>query len=146
MTPGVLNLGSVRVASLPFLSFYPWSNSTTNVSLCLSRHSVMKMYGGVEVTLHAFLTATSNGSKWPASCLGLYTPGEGARGTRCVGGWVVSRSGLNALLKRKISAPTRNRTPTRRLNITMPELDRLPAWCTGLLHSLNSVPNLVICF
>jgi hypothetical protein len=34
----------------------------------------MKMYVGVEVQLHAFLTSALYGGEWPASCPGHFTP------------------------------------------------------------------------
>jgi len=40
---------------------------------------------------------------------GCFTPGETARSTNWIGGWVGPRAGLNAVMKRKIHAPTGNR-------------------------------------
>jgi hypothetical protein len=45
------------------------------VVLVLKDH-VMKMYMGVEVKLHVFLTSALDGSKWSASCLGHFTLGR----------------------------------------------------------------------
>jgi hypothetical protein len=36
----------------------------------------MKVYGGVDVQLHIFLTLALAGGEWSASCPGRITPGE----------------------------------------------------------------------
>jgi len=36
----------------------------------------MKMYGGLEVQLQAFLTSALDGDEWSASCPGHFTLGE----------------------------------------------------------------------
>jgi hypothetical protein len=59
----------------------------------------MKTYGGVEVYLHAFLTSALDGSEWSASRPGHFIHGERALGTHCIGGWVGSRVGLDAVAK-----------------------------------------------
>jgi len=46
------------------------------LSLCLTKHHAMQMYGGVEVWLHAFLNSAPDGSKWSASHAGRLTPGN----------------------------------------------------------------------
>jgi len=56
----------------------------------------MKMCGEVEVQLHTFLTLTL-----PALCPGYFTPGESARGTSGIGGWVGPRSGMDMVAKRR---------------------------------------------
>jgi hypothetical protein len=40
-----------------------------------------------------FLTSALDGDEWSASLPGCFTTGENAPDTRCVGGWVQSRSG-----------------------------------------------------
>jgi hypothetical protein len=65
----------------------------------------MKMYWGVEVWLHAFLTSSLDGGEWSASHPGYFTPRERATGTYLKGGWMGPRAGLDMVLKRKIPSP-----------------------------------------
>jgi hypothetical protein len=57
----------------------------------------MKTYGGVEVYLRSFLTSTLDGGEWQASYTSPFTPG-----IHCIGCWVGSRAGLDAVAKIKI--------------------------------------------
>jgi hypothetical protein len=66
------------------------------VVLCLTEHSAVKTYLGVEP--HAFLTSTLDGGEWLASQSGRFIPKERAPGT--IGGWMGLRSGLDAVAKR----------------------------------------------
>jgi hypothetical protein len=50
------------------------------MSLCLTKHHVMKTYWGVEVYLHAFLISALDGGEWSASHSGRLTPRERAPG------------------------------------------------------------------
>jgi hypothetical protein len=59
----------------------------------------MKMYGGVDVWIHIFLTSALVGGEWPASRPGLFTPGERAPGTHWIGSWVGLRAGLDDMEK-----------------------------------------------
>jgi hypothetical protein len=43
-----------------------------------------------------------------ASRPGRFTPREGVTGAHLIGGWVGLRAGLDAVVRRKIPAPTRN--------------------------------------
>jgi hypothetical protein len=61
----------------------------------------MKVYGGVDVYIHIFLTSALVGGKWPASRPGCFTPRERAPVTHWIGGWVEPRAGLGAVEKRK---------------------------------------------
>jgi hypothetical protein len=68
----------------------------------------MKVCGGVDVYLHAFLTLALDGGKWSASCLSLFTPKESAPCTLCIGGCVGPRAGLVMMMERKFSALAEN--------------------------------------
>jgi len=48
----------------------------------------MKVYWGVDVCLHAFLTSELDGGEWSASRPGHFTPRERTPGTHWLGGWV----------------------------------------------------------
>jgi hypothetical protein len=48
----------------------------------------MKVYGGMDVQIHIFLTLALVGGEWSASHPGCITPGERAPGTHWIGGWV----------------------------------------------------------
>jgi hypothetical protein len=61
----------------------------------------MKVYGGVDVSIHIFLTSALAGGEWSASRPCCFTPGERAFGTHWVGGWVDPRAGLGNMEKRK---------------------------------------------
>jgi hypothetical protein len=61
----------------------------------------MKAYGGVDVLIHLFFTSALAGGEWSASRPGRFTPGEGAPGIRCIGGYVDLRGGQNDMEKRK---------------------------------------------
>jgi hypothetical protein len=65
----------------------------------------MKMYGGMEVQLHAFLTLALNGGEWSASFTSHITTRERTLGTYWVGGWVDPRAGLDKVAKRKTPYP-----------------------------------------
>jgi hypothetical protein len=56
----------------------------------------MKMYVGVEVQLHVFLTSVLVVGEWSASRPGRFTPG-----THWIGSWVGPRAGLDYVDKRK---------------------------------------------
>jgi hypothetical protein len=79
---------------------YEWRDEKLKVkvklSLCLIRHQTMKVYWGVDVLLHAFLTSALDGGDWSASNPRRFNPRERAPGTQWIGGWVClpqSRSG-----------------------------------------------------
>jgi hypothetical protein len=71
------------------------------IPLCLTKHHTMKMHGGVEVQLHAFLTSAVDGDDWSASRPGRFTPGERIPGNHWIGSWVGLRIGLDTVPKRK---------------------------------------------
>jgi len=55
--------------------------------MCLNT-TPWKMYEGLEVKLHVFLTPVLHGGEWSASRPGRFTPEERASGTHWIGGWV----------------------------------------------------------
>jgi hypothetical protein len=61
----------------------------------------MKAYGGVDVQIHIFLTLALVVGEWSASHPCRFTPRERVPGTRWIGGWVGSRTGLDDVQKRK---------------------------------------------
>jgi hypothetical protein len=70
----------------------------------------MKVYGGVDVYSHIFLTSALAGGEWSASRPGRFTPWKRASDTRWIGGWVGRRAGLDDV--EKILDPTGTPTPT----------------------------------
>jgi hypothetical protein len=66
--------------------------------------------GWVEVYRYVFLTSTLDG-EWSASHPGRFIPRERAPGTHWIGGWVVPRAGLVAVVKSKIPSPCRDSNP-----------------------------------
>jgi hypothetical protein len=58
----------------------------------------MKVYCGVDVWLHAFLTSAIGGGEWLASRPDRFVPRERPSGTN----WIGSRADLDAVVKRKI--------------------------------------------
>jgi hypothetical protein len=56
----------------------------------------MKVYGGVDIYIHIFLTSALVGGEWSASRPSHFTPS-----THWIGGWVCPRTGLDDV-KRKI--------------------------------------------
>jgi hypothetical protein len=80
----------------------------------------MKVYGGVELQIHIFLTSALVGAEWSASRLGRFTPA-----THCVGSWVGSRIGLNDVEKRKF--------------LTLPELELRPVGRPARSQSLYRI-------
>jgi hypothetical protein len=77
------------------------------LSLYLTKHHVIKMYGRSGGNLHAFLTSALYGGEWSASRPSRFTFRERVPGTHWIGGWVGPSTSLNAVVKRKrpITAP-----------------------------------------
>jgi hypothetical protein len=61
----------------------------------------MKVYGGVDVQIHIFLTSALAGGEWSASRTDRFTQADRAPGTHWIGGWVNPRAGPDDLEKRK---------------------------------------------
>jgi hypothetical protein len=57
------------------------------------------------------LTSALDGGEWSASRPGHFTPKERAPGTHWIGGWVGSRTVLEAVMKRKIPSTRRESNP-----------------------------------
>jgi hypothetical protein len=72
----------------------------------------MKVYVGVDVYIHIFLTSALVGGEWSASLLGHFTPEEWAPGAHWIRGWVGPRAGLDDVEKRKFLTLTRTWPPT----------------------------------
>jgi len=51
------------------------------LSFFLTEHHTLKVYWGVEIKLHPFLTCAIDGSEWSVSHPGCFIPREGAPGT-----------------------------------------------------------------
>jgi hypothetical protein len=79
----------------------------------------MKVYEGMDVQIHIFLTSALIGGEWSASRPVRFTPAERAHDTHWIGGWVDARAGLEYLEKlkfltlsvlelRALSRPARN--------------------------------------
>jgi hypothetical protein len=62
----------------------------------------MKLYEGVDVYVHIFLTLALVGGEWSTSRPGRFTIGERSPGTHWIGGWVNPRAGLDDVEKRKL--------------------------------------------
>jgi hypothetical protein len=60
--------------------------------------------------IHVFLTSVLIGGECSASRPDRFTPGERAPGTRCIGGWVGPRAGVDDVEKKKNLAPSGTRT------------------------------------
>jgi hypothetical protein len=71
----------------------------------------MKMYWGLEVQFHAFLTSALDGGEWSASRPGRFTLRERAPGTHWTRGWMCPRTSLYTMAKRKIPTPCRESNP-----------------------------------
>jgi hypothetical protein len=61
----------------------------------------MKAFGGVDVSIHIFLTSALAGGGWSPSRPCRFILGERAPGTHWIGGWVDPRAGLDDVEKRK---------------------------------------------
>jgi len=88
-----------------------------NLSPCLTKHHAKKAYGGVEVQLHALISAL-DGGEWTASCPDRVISGERAHDTHWIGRWVGPRAGLDAVAKRKNPKTCRELNPGRSSHYT----------------------------
>jgi hypothetical protein len=72
-----------------------------DLSLCVTKHHVIKTYGGVAIKLHYLLTSALGGGEWSASRPGRFNAGEISLGTQGKESCVSPRSGLDELAKEK---------------------------------------------
>jgi hypothetical protein len=75
-------------------------------SLCLTKHFVTKVYGGVDLYIHVFLTSPLVGSQWLASRSAPLPPGERhlpPPGIKQIGCWLGPRDSINYIEKWKFS-------------------------------------------
>jgi hypothetical protein len=61
----------------------------------------MKAYGEMDVEIHIFFTSALIGVEWWASRPDRFTPKERTPGTHWIAGWMVPRTGLDAVEKKK---------------------------------------------
>jgi hypothetical protein len=61
----------------------------------------MKAYGGVNVSIHIFLTSALAGGDWSVSRPGRFTPKETPPRTHWIRGWAGSRAGVDDMEERK---------------------------------------------
>jgi hypothetical protein len=61
----------------------------------------MKMYVGMDVPIHIFLTSALVGGQWSASCPCRFMPGERIPGTHWIGVWVDPKAGLDDVEERE---------------------------------------------
>jgi hypothetical protein len=59
----------------------------------------MKVYGGVDVQTHIFLTSALIGGEWSALCPRRFISRERALSTHWIGGWVVPTASLDDVEK-----------------------------------------------
>jgi hypothetical protein len=88
----------------------------------------MKTYGGVEVSIHVFLTLALYACEWSASRPCRFPPKEIVPGSPWIGGWVGQRPSLDATEKRRMlplagieprpSSPSLLPTELRRLSFS----------------------------
>jgi hypothetical protein len=113
----------------------------------------MKIYGGVDVLIHVFLTSALVGDEWSASRCCRFTPRETAPGNHCMGGRVGRRAGLGAVEERKISCICQEPNPGRPARIfSLYRLSHPGSYftfsiCTYLSSSLrNNLTNVELTF
>jgi hypothetical protein len=79
----------------------------------------MNNYGEEEIQLHVLLISALDGGEWLASRPNSLTFRERVPSTDWIFGWVGLRADLEAIAKRNLPAPARNRTPARRQSLVL---------------------------
>jgi hypothetical protein len=87
----------------------------------------------VELQLHGFLISALDGSEWSDSRPGRFIPRENVPDTHWIGGWVVPRADLDAVVKREIPSPCRDSNSP----IIQPVAERYITELSGLLKILR---------
>jgi hypothetical protein len=77
----------------------------------------MRMYGGVDIQIHIFLTLALVGGDRSASRPAALLSGKDPPGTHWIGGWVGPRASLDDMEKRKF--------------LTLPGLELLTPWLSS---------------
>jgi hypothetical protein len=77
----------------------------------------MKVYWGVEVYFHSFLTSELDGGEWSASCRGRFPLREKAPGAHWIRRWVGPRAGPGALMR---NIPSTRRDSKPKTSIVQP--------------------------
>jgi hypothetical protein len=75
----------------------------------------MKTHGGMNVSIHIFLTSVLVGGEWSASRPGHFTNGERAHLTIWMGGWFDHRAGLDMEKRKILTLPGLELRPPRSL-------------------------------
>jgi hypothetical protein len=78
---------------------------------CLTKHHAIKTYWGSGSLAPRILDLGTSGGEWSDSRPSRLTPRESAPRTHWIGGWVGARAVLDAVVKRKIPSPRRERNP-----------------------------------
>jgi hypothetical protein len=78
---------------------YPEKVKLSRPCAYLIKHYALKVYGGMDVQIHIFLTSALVRGGWSVSHPCCFTPK--LPGTQSTGGWVGHRAGLDDLEKRK---------------------------------------------
>jgi hypothetical protein len=81
------------------------------LSLCVTKHYAVKMYGGVDVQIHVFLTSALLGDEQSASRSGRPVLGEKALGANYIGDCVGPKNQSGRYGAVTILDPTWTRTP-----------------------------------
>jgi hypothetical protein len=111
---------AIRISKISTIRRVKATKMKVNVSLCFFNWAP-RFEGVLEEwrysSTHSLTSALDEGES-PPSRPGRFTPRERALGTHWIGGWVCSRAGLDAVVKRKISRSRRE--PNPRIQIVQP--------------------------
>lgn len=88
-----------------WFDWYICSPSQQRYSCPCAKHRTMKVYQGVEVTLHTFLISALCGCEWTTSSLAAVPHGEKALGIHCIKGSLSHIGGPDVVANRIIPVP-----------------------------------------